>query len=329
MAETSRLHRFQIVECCVKIVIMGTGGVGGVYGSRLAAAGCDVSFVARGKHLEAIEKNGLKLVSEELGDLLIKPIKATGDPESIGPADIVLISVKLWDTEKAAKQIKPLVGENTAIISLQNGITKDDTLRAEYGKRNVVGGVSYVAATISEPGVVTQKGKVQRLIFGEYGSPTSARLEELKQACLEAGLEAEVHSDIERAIWEKYVFLVAMSSVTSAARQTIGPVRSCPGTRQLLVDVMTEAISVGQARGVKLADGLVEKALSYWDELSPDVTSSMQHDLQHGNRLELQWLSGNVVSLGKELGVETPVNRVLVDVLSPYVNGSVEKASQR
>lgn len=306
----------------MKIAVMGTGGVGGVFGARLAQAGCDVHFIARGAHLDAINQKGLHLVSAELGDNLIKPAQATADPTTIGPVDIVFITVKLWDTETAVRQIEPLVSDNTAVISLQNGIAKDDAVRAKYGAANTVGGVSYVAATISEPGVVTQKGVVQRLVFGEYGMPTSERLEKLKDACLAAGLEAEIHPHIENAIWEKFVFLVAMSAVTAATRQTIGPVRSHPKTRQLLVDVMKEAIAIAGARGITFDDGLIERRLTYWDNLSPDVTSSMQHDLQHGNRLELPWLSGTVVELGKSLGVETPVNRVLVDVLSPFVDGS-------
>jgi 2-dehydropantoate 2-reductase len=302
---------------------MGTGGVGGVFGARLADAGCDVSFIARGAHLEAIRKNGLKIDSEEVKHSLIKPAQATDKPEEIGPVDVILFAVKLWDTESAAKQIEPMVGDTTAIISLQNGILKDDVLRSCFGSERVVGGVSYVAATISEPGVVCQKGVVQKLVFGEYGAQSkSKRVEELQTACIAAGLEADVPDNIEKAIWEKFVFLVAMSAVTAATRQTIGPVRSHPSTRQLLIDVMSEAIAVAEARGIVLDDGLIERRLAYWDGLSPDVTSSMQHDLQQGNRLELPWLSGTVVELGKELGVPTPVNRVLVDLLMPFVDGS-------
>jgi len=306
----------------MKIAIMGTGGVGGVFGARLADAGCDVTFIARGAHLSAIKKNGLKLVSEEVKHSHLQPTKATDNTDEIGPVDVVLFSVKLWDTESAAVQIKPLVGKNTAVISLQNGILKDDILRTHFGSEHVVGGVSYVAATISEPGVVVQKGTVQRLVFGEYGpEPKSTRVEELQKLCLKAGLEAEVPDNIEKAIWEKFAFLVAMSSVTAATRQTIGPVRSHPKTRGLLVDVMREAMAVAAARGIELDDGFIERRLAYWDGLSPDVTSSMQHDLQQGNRLELQWLSGTIVDLGETLNVPTPVNRVLVDLLSPFANG--------
>lgn len=307
----------------MKIAVMGTGGVGGVFGARLADAGCDVSFIARGAHLAAIRKNGLKIVSAEVKDSLIHPRKASDDPKEIGPVDVVLFCVKLWDTESAAKQIEPLVGESTAIISLQNGILKDDVLRKHFGSEKVVGGVSYVAATISAPGVVTQKGVVQKLVFGEYGSkPESPRLKELQDACIKGGIDAEIPDNIEKAIWEKFVFLVAMSAVTAATRQTIGPVRSHESTRRLLVDVMTEAIAVAKARGIVLDDGLIDRRLAYWDGLSPDVTSSMQHDLQHGNRLELSWLSGTVVDLGRELNVPTPVNRVLVDLLMPFIDGA-------
>ena len=306
----------------LKFAIMGTGGVGGVFGARLAAAGEDVSFIARGAHLDAIRQNGLKLTSEKRGNLLIKPELVTDKPGEIGPVDVVFLTVKLWDTEAAAQAIKPLIDEKTAVVSLQNGIEKDVVLRREFGAKHVVGGVSYVAATIESPGVIAQRGDTQRLVFGEYDRSKSERLIALKAACEKSDLEAELSLDIEKALWEKFVFLVAMSAVLSATRQTIGPIRSNPLTRQLLIEVMSEAIAVGRASGVELDDEVSERRMQYCDALAPDVIASMLYDLQSGNRLELPWLSGYVVQLGRKLNVPTPANQVLVSVLSPYVNGS-------
>jgi 2-dehydropantoate 2-reductase len=305
----------------MKIAVMGTGGVGGAFGARLAAAGNDVTFVARGKHLEAIRKNGLQIVSPLLGDVHIQPARCTDDPQSIGTVDLVLFCVKLWDTESAAATIKPVVSPTTAVLSLQNGIRRDEVLRACFGKDNVLGGVSFIAATIKEAGVIDQRGAVQKLIFGEYSGKATDRVMAFDQACKQANIESIVSPDITKTIWEKFIYLVAMSSVLAAARQTIGPVRGNPRTRQLLVDVMKETIAVARARMVAIEDGLVERHMAYFDGLAPDVTASMQHDLSVGNKLELPWLAGAVVELGQELAIPTPVTRVLENILSPYVNG--------
>ena len=213
----------------MKIAVMGSGGVGGLFGARLAQAGFDVHFVARGAHLQAICKNGLKIESELCGDAHITPAKATSNPADIGPVDYVLFTVKLWDTESAAEQIKPLIGDKTAVMSLQNGVVRDDILRRAVGADNVIGGISYVGATIKAPGVIAQKGHIQKLVFGEYGrSPQSPRVVQLKKACEKANVEVEIPADIEQALWEKFVALVGMSTVLASARQTIGPVRDNP-----------------------------------------------------------------------------------------------------
>lgn len=306
----------------MKFAIMGTGGVGGLFGARLAKVGCDVTFIARGAHLAAIKKHGLKIVSEHRGDIDLADAKATDSPADVGPVDYVFFAVKLWDTESAAKAIKPMLGENTAVISFQNGVQRDEILSEVLGHKHVVGGISYVASFIEEPGVIRQRGFAQKLVFGEYSGERSKRIEELALQCAAAEIEANIPADISVAMWEKFVFLVAMSSVTASTRQRIGPVRSEPKTRKLLVDVMTEAIAVGRAKGVALGDDVVERQLAYVDGLAPDVTASMEEDLRRGNRLELPWLSGAVVDLGEKLGVATPVNQVLCGVLAPYVMGA-------
>ncbi|MDR3616147.1 MAG: 2-dehydropantoate 2-reductase [Candidatus Obscuribacterales bacterium] len=313
----------------MKLAVMGTGGVGGLFGARLAECGHDVTFIARGKHLQAIKENGLLVESELLGDALIKPAKAVSNPEEIGPVDFVLFTVKLWDTVDAAHLIKPLISKNTAVVSLQNGVIKDKILSDELGTEHIVGGVSYVAATIKGPGVISQKGTVQKLAFNEYkrakhdNDSLSKRIETLRDACIESKIIVETPADIERTLWEKFVVLVAMSTVTASARQTIGPVRANPQTREQLMAIMSEVVLVARAKEINLPEDIVSQKMAYLDGLAPDVTASMEHDLRHGNRLELPWLAGSVLQMAAEAGVETPVCAQLTSQLQPFVNGSV------
>lgn len=305
----------------LKIAIMGTGGVGGLFGARLAASGQDVSFIARGPHLKAIQAHGLKVVSEHRGDLTIKPARAFADAAEIGPVDYVFFCVKLWDTESAAQAIQPLIGDDTAVISFQNGISRDEVLRQSIGAKHVLGGISYVAATIEKPGVICQKGTVQKLVFGEYGQSRSERVNLLENACLKAEIEAEVPDDIEKSLWNKFLVLVAMSSLTASTRTSIGPVRDNPQTRALLEAVMNEVYSVGLRKGVHFDDDIVARQMGYLDGLAWDVSSSLQHDLSIGNRLELPWLGGTVVKLGAQLGVPTPILSVICALLDPFCQG--------
>jgi 2-dehydropantoate 2-reductase len=307
---------------------MGTGGVGGLFGARLAEHGHDVTFIARGKHLQAIKENGLLVESELLGDTLIKSARAVANPEEIGPVDFVLFTVKLWDTVDAARLIKPLMSKNTAVVSLQNGVIKDKILSDELGAGHIVGGVSYVAATIKEPGVISQKGTVQRLAFNEYkqaggaSKSLSKRIETLRDACVTSKITVETPDDIERTLWEKFVVLVAMSTVTASARQTIGPVRENPKTREQLIAIMSEVACVARAKQIDLPEDIVAQKLAYLDGLAPDVTASMEHDLRQGNRLELPWLAGSVIQMATELGIKTPVCALLTSQLNAFVNGS-------
>ena len=308
----------------MRIAVVGAGGVGGFFGARLAAAGDEVTFVARGRHLEAIRARGLA-VHSPLGDLRVAPEAVVPSVADIPAADVVLVAVKLWDTEEVAKQLRPLAEGGAAVISLQNGVQKDDVLRAHLPESSVMGGACYISAFIEEPGVVRHNGSLQKLVFGEFGArgaEPSQRAGALLDRCAAAGITAEVSADIERVIWEKFVFLVGLSGTTSAVRQPIGVVRGTPGSRALLRDVMREAAAVGRARGVDLDAGLADERLAFCDTLPADMTSSMHNDLKHGNRLELPWLSGAVADLGRELGVPTPRNQAVADVLAPYVLGT-------
>jgi 2-dehydropantoate 2-reductase len=299
---------------------MGAGGVGGYFGARLAKGGADVTFIARGAHLAAMRERGLAIESAH-APIVLPAVKATDDPATIGAVDVVLFCVKLWDTESAARSLLPLVRPGTAIISLQNGVQKDDTLRAVFGDAAVMGGVAYIAATIVRPGVIGQTGAMQRMIFGEFDGRRSPRAETLLAACKAGGIDAEISPDIRRAIWEKYVFLVGLSGSTTAMRMPLGPIRANPRSRQFLLDLMREAVAVGRARGVDLPADFAEQRLRFADSLPDDMTSSMYHDLDRGRPLELRWLSGGVVELGAAAGAPTPANRAVNDILILHAEG--------
>ena len=305
----------------MKIAMMGSGGVGGFFGGRLAHAGYDVSFVARGAHLAAMRERGLTIENEPQGNIQVPRVRATDDPAAIGPVDIVVVSVKLWDTEKAARQIRPLLGPRTGVLSLQNGVVKDDILRRELGEPPVMGGVGYVATHISRPGVIHQVGTMQRIVLGEYDGRRSERAELLVEALKKSGVTAELSGDVRRAIWEKFVFLSALAGTTTAMRTTIGPIRQDPRTRAFLLDLMREAVAVGRAHGVALPEDYAEQRLAFADGLPADMTSSMHHDLERGNPLEVEWLSGAIVRLGEAKGVPTPANRAVWDVLALHAAG--------
>ncbi|MPZ36834.1 MAG: 2-dehydropantoate 2-reductase [Rhizobiales bacterium] len=304
----------------MRIAIMGSGGVGGYFGARLAKGGADVTFIARGAHLAAMREQGLTVESAH-EPIRLPKVHATDDPGTIGPVDIVLFCVKLRDTESAARSLLPIMRPGSAVISLQNGVQKDDTLRAIFGEAAVMGGVAYMATTIARPGVIAQTGAIQRMIFGEYNAPSSARAETLLEACKRGGINAELSADIRRAIWEKYVFLVGLSGATTAMRMPLGPIRENPVSRQFLFDLMRETVAVGRAHGVALPEDYAEQRMAFADSLPHDMTSSMHHDLDRGRPLEVRWLSGGVATLGAAVGVPTPANRAVNDVLVLHAAG--------
>ena len=304
----------------MRIAVMGSGGFGGYFGALLARGGADVTFIARGAHLEAMHREGLG-VEGGPAPFHLEQVQATDDPQEIGPVDLVMICVKLWDTEAALSQIRPLVGLETALVSFQNGVLKDSYLRAAYDEAHVIGGVGYVATTISRPGVIARTGPLERLIVGEFDGRRSSRVDAFHAACLAGGINAELSSDIRREIWEKFVFLVGLSATTAAMRVPIGPIRENPQTRAFLLDVMREVVAVGRAHGVPLPEDYAEQRLSFADGVAPDMTSSMHHDVERGKPLEVRWLSGGVVELGQEVGIETPLNRAVADILCLRASG--------
>ncbi|MBW0107460.1 2-dehydropantoate 2-reductase [Pseudonocardia sp. KRD-182] len=305
----------------MRIAVMGAGGVGGYFGGRLAAGGHDVAFVARGAQLQALRGGGLRIESP-LGDLHLPQVTVTNDPAELEPVDLVLFGVKLWDTETAAEQLRPLLREGTAVVSFQNGVASDEVLGRVLGPEHVVGGICYIAATIAEPGLIRHSGSLQKLVFGEYDGTPSARVTAFRDACRESGIDVEISDRIEQAIWEKFVFLVGLSGTTSMTRTPIGPIREHPRSRAFLHDLMNEVVAVARAQGVDLPKEYADDRLAFVDGVPETMTSSMHHDLERGSRLEVQWLSGDVVERGTAVGVATPANRAVADLLAVHADGA-------
>ena len=301
----------------MRIAMMGSGGVGGYFGGRMAAAGADVSFIARGQHLETIRKNGLRISSRDMGNTLVHPTTATDNPMAVGPVDYVIVGVKLWDTVEAGKAILPMLGSDTTVLSLQNGVECDHILSQTVGADRLIAGAAFIASSIAEPGVIKHIGTMQRIVIGEIGGGSSPRVMALQEAMLAGDITAEVSDDIERTIWEKFVFLVGLSATTSLMRTTIGPIRKDSDSRAFLRSIFAEAIAVGRARGIEFEPDFEAARLEFTDGLPFDMTSSMHHDLEAGNPLEVAWLSGAVVRFGRELGISTPANQVVFAALKP------------
>lgn len=305
----------------MRIAVIGAGGVGGAFGVALAKAGADVTFVARGAHLAAMRSRGLSVLGPR-GDVHLSTIHATDEPASIGQVDFVLFCVKLWDVESAGIAIRPLVGPNTGVIPLQNGIDSSERLVPILGREAVMGGVAQVSATIAEPGVVRQTGTFMRMVFGELDGRPSQRCATFHSLCQSAGFDSAISDAILTALWEKFVLLATNSSVVALTRLPFGKLRNDPEVFALFERGVAEVASVGRARGVRLQADLEARLLQTTRNFPPEMMPSMAVDLLRGNRLELPWLAGKVVALGRELGVPTPTFDVMYAALKPYANGA-------
>jgi len=305
----------------MRIAVIGAGGVGGIFGAALARAGADVTFVARGKHLDAMRTRGL-VVKGGRGETHLVPTKATDDPASIGEVDVVLFCVKLWDLESTGAQIKPLIGPETGVIPLQNGVDAAERLTPILGRGAVMGGVAQMSASITAPGVITQVGTFMRMIFGELDGQLSRRGEDFLALCLKAGFDATLSDQILTELWMKFIPLAANASFTAVTRLPIGKVRDDPDIRPLLIAAFKEVIEIGRASGIALPPDALEKTTAFTGHLPPAAKASMALDLERGNRLELPWLGGKVVELGKKLNVPTPVNGMMYALLKPHIMGT-------
>ena len=297
----------------MKIAIYGSGGVGGFFGARLAQAGNEVHFIARGAHLRAMKEKGLRVESGAGNIHLAKP-NLHEDPAEIGPVDIVMYAVKLGDVESAAHKLKPLLHERTLVIPFQNGVESPEIVARVIGKKHVLPGVAYIATSISAPGVVTHTGTMQGLHVGAGAAAFIA-------AAKAAGINIEQVEDIELTRWQKFVFLVGMSGTTTLSRQPLGVIRADPELRATLQAAMTETWRLGRKRGIKLADDFIADRMRFADSLHADMKTSMQHDLEAGKPLEAPWLCGAVVRMSEESGLDAPVNRTIYAALKPYLRG--------
>jgi 2-dehydropantoate 2-reductase len=305
----------------MRIAVIGAGGVGGSFGAALAKAGGNVTFVARGAHLAAMRSRGLSVLGPR-GDVHLDPVQATDEPAGIGPVDLVLFCVKLWDVESAGAAIRPLIGPDTAVIPLQNGIDASERLIPILGRDAVMGGVAQISATVAEPGVIRQTGTFMRLVFGELDGRPSARGAAFHALCQNAGFDSLNSNEIVTALWEKFVLLATNSSVAALTRLPFGKLRDDPEVFALFERGIAEAAAVGRARGVALPPDLEAKMLKATRNFPPEMRPSMAVDLLRGNRLELPWLAGKVVALGRELGVPTPTYDVMYAALKPYADGA-------
>jgi 2-dehydropantoate 2-reductase len=300
----------------MKIAIMGTGGVGGYYGGLLAQSGQDVTFVARGAHLTAIRGKGLQ-VKSILGDFVVSPAKATDNPAEIGLVDLVLFMTKTYHTDEAAQAIKPMVGKNTVVLSLQNGVDAAERIGAAIGMEHLLGGATWLSAAIEAPGVIGQYSQFRRIALGEFDGKTTPRLQAVYAALKATDATVELCDNILKVLWTKFVFIASVSMMGSLTRVTFGEYRAVPEARAVLTEALNEVAAVARAKGVTLDADVVAKTLVFIDNSAPNIKPSMQRDVEAGRVSELESMVGIVVRLGAELGVPTPVMQVAYAMLKP------------
>ena len=305
----------------MRFAVMGSGGVGGYFGARLADAGADVAFVARGDHLAAMRDGGLRVFSP-LGDIHVASVTATDDPAGIGPVDVVLFAVKLYDVEAAGAAMAPLIGADTVVVSLQNGVDAEERLAPIVGERHVMGGIAYIFAAIEEPGVVRHGGAMARIVLGEMDGSPSDRAAAILAELQAAGIDSQASDDIVKQLWSKFVLLAPVSAVSTLARLPVGPLREDPDARSLLTAAMAEVVAVATARGIALDGDVIKNQLALVDGLPPGSKPSMLQDLERGARLEVASLSGLVARQGRDLRIETPIHRTAYAALKLHAGGS-------
>jgi 2-dehydropantoate 2-reductase len=302
----------------MRIAVMGAGGMGGYFGGRLARAGQAVAFVARGEHLAAIRAHGLtvKSIAGEFTVTAPATDDPRGVPELIGPVDLVLFCVKSYDTEPAAEMLRPMLGPDTAILSLQNGVVNEETLARELGAERILGGLVYGFAVIEAPGVIrhTQSG---RIVFGELDGTVRPRTRRFLETGRAAGFPIEIAADVRRALWEKYSIICALSGMTGLSRRPIGEIRACPESREMYRAILEELAAIAKAEGIAFDEAVVDRGMAAADALHPDSYSSLYHDLLRGRRLELEALHGHGVRLGARHGIPAPALAAVYAALRP------------
>ncbi len=306
----------------MRIAVMGTGAIGGYVGARLATTGAEVVFIARGAHLAAIREAGLKVTSP-LGDLHINPATATDDPAEVGPVDMVLLGVKLYDVEAAVRALQPMLVSETGVVSLQNGVNAPTVIAEIAGPAHCIPGVVLINGEIAGPGTI-QHNALNSLIVGEPDGSSSARLERFVELGSKGGLEVTLSPDIWLEVWRKYLLMASMGGLSAMTRVPLGRIRETPATWRLAEQAMREIVAVAQAEGVGLTEVDIERTLAFVQEgVPPTWKSSLTFDLEQGKRLEVEWLAGAVCRLGEKAGIDTPFHRTVLGALMPHASGGV------
>lgn len=301
----------------MNILVFGAGGVGGYFGGRLAEAGHQVTFIARGAHLAAIREQGLR-VHSIAGDFTIHPAQAADSPAEAELPDVILLGVKAWDVPAAAQALQPVMGPQTFIVPLQNGVTAPDELAAILGRERVLGGLCRISAFIDSPGIIKHVGVDPYIAFAELDGQTTERVERLRAAFAACkGLTVEIPSDIQAALWNKFLFIVSLSGVGAVTRQPVGVFRAVPESRALLIAALEETAAVARARGIHLPEDAVQRTLAFIDNAPASLTASMQRDIMQAKPSELESQNGAVVRLGRELGIATPTHAFIYASLLP------------
>ncbi|MBN2118015.1 MAG: 2-dehydropantoate 2-reductase [Anaerolineales bacterium] len=290
----------------MRILIMGTGGVGGYYGGLLAQQGNEVAFIARGAHLDAIRQEGLKVQSVH-SDFTIFPANAAEDPSQLEPVDLILFCVKTYSTDESAQAIRPAVGPGTAVMSLQNGVEAAERIGKVVGPEHVIGATTWLSSAVEAPGLIRQVSQFRRIVFGELDGNRTERIQSIYEVLNQTGITVEVSEDIHKVLWTKLVFIAAVSSVGSLTRLPMGDYRSIPETRSLLSSIMQEVESVARAQDIRLDENVVQNWLQFIDDAAPQIKPSMQLDVETGRRTELESMVGVIGRKGRELGVPTPI----------------------
>lgn len=300
----------------MRIAVMGAGGTGGYFGGLLAQSGEDVTFIARGEHLKAIQRNGLHIESVH-GDFTIHPAKATDDPSTIGPVDAVFFAIKTWDIEDAAQKLRPVLKPDTVILPVQNGVDASERVAAVLGEQYVLGGTCHIVSLVAEPGLIRQKSPFRRIALGEINGSITPRVQTLANVLQRAGAEVIISDNINKARWTKFLFIASFSGVGAVTRVPAGELRSCPETRQMLESAMREVAALAMANGVPLDASVVDETMDFVDNLPVDSTASMQRDILEGKPSELESQNGYIARHGVELGVPVPTNQFIYAALLP------------
>jgi 2-dehydropantoate 2-reductase len=314
-----------VKEVHVKVAVYGTGGVGGYFGGRLALAGVEVHLIARGPHLKALRKGGLRVRSTK-GDFEIE-LPASDDPSDIGACDHVLLSVKSFDTGAAAIRLGPLIDDRTAVISLQNGVDNEEKISAVIGPGHVIGGAAYIFSRIAEPGVIAHTGGPARIVFGEMDGAESERSLQFLGACREANIEAELSHDIRRVLWDKFAFICAQAGMTAAVRLPIGAIRTVEESWVAFKRVVDEVCAVAAAEGVELPADITDRHARFAENLEPTGYSSLYDDLTSGRRMELEALHGTIVERARRHDIPVPVSETIHAILRPWAERNQAKTA--